>query len=320
MEGQSANIGATAATAGLAFGNPALMIGGSLLGMFGGGSEKNPTAVLQDSINSILNRALENAIGTSTQYTNQAIGQQNASLSNATNVMSGYNQQAQKSAQGAMEAGFQRSQQLRQPYSRLGMNAADAYAKTLGLATPQGGSYQNQQNQQLVQQLSPLLKGLGGNYTLGDAPTAYQNVDPNSINIDQNAVNQMALQEFTKRNTGSGNSAEWDKALMNAAGQFVNNGDASVFSPAMTMYGHKAGSDQVNRANQEYSTSLTNLLAQYAPVYQQQQAAAQNAAGQAQYNQANQQYQQRSTAMSQLQSLLQGQNINQLAPLLRGKI
>lgn len=77
--------------------------------------------------NQQLQNALNQGLGYSQNYTQQAI-----------NANQAYNNLAQQQ----LNTGFQQSQALNAPQQLAGYNALDAYQNSLGLSTPQGGSFQ----------------------------------------------------------------------------------------------------------------------------------------------------------------------------------
>ncbi len=77
--------------------------------------------------NAHLQQALNQALPYSEKYTQQAV-----------NAVQDYNKQSQDQ----MKQGFAQAQALNAPQHLATYNALDAYQGTLGLATPQGGSFQ----------------------------------------------------------------------------------------------------------------------------------------------------------------------------------
>lgn len=164
---------------------------GSLLG--GGGSSNQNQ--LMEQFNKILNKALDNAIGTSTQYTNQAVNQQNKSLGIATSELQKARDEAIKSLFGTTNQAFNLGQGLLSPYRNAGYAGNDAYLQSLGLSTPQGGS-QNQANQNALQQQIQLLnQQYGGqapqSITLGAAP---------DLNQIKSSLSSQSLHEYLTKN------------------------------------------------------------------------------------------------------------------------
>lgn len=266
----------------------------SLLAPKGG----NQTTDLTESINTILNKALQQSIGTSTGYTNQAISQQQASLQAALAALTGANTTANQQATQTMQQGLQQSQQLRQPYSNAGLNATDAYAKTLGLATPKGGSVANAQAQQQAEQLMPLLQSLkkadGSGYGLGAAPTA-----PGAVTLDQflPQISQNQINDYWNAN-----------AQKTGGGNFVYTGVGNEFA--------RKGRGTTLAGNQNVRSAIQNQLATQAMQQAQQQQTQQ-------YQQAQGQYQTQQGNYNQLQSLLGGmapEQMQMLASQLKGKI
>lgn len=99
---------------------------------------KTPKFVEQ--MNSMLDKALNEAINNSTGYTNQSIDQQNRSwLSAQQELQRSMNAATQVSTQQANQ-GLRHSQILQAPYRNVGYGAADALAQSLGIPVPEGGS------------------------------------------------------------------------------------------------------------------------------------------------------------------------------------
>lgn len=321
MSNAAAGLGTAAAGLGAVTGSGALMGLGALGAMFGsdGGSGQS----VQDSINAILNKALKNAINSSTSYTNSAVQTQNAFLNQAINSLTGYNQQAVNAATSNINNSLAQSQMLRQPYSTAGLNAQDAWSRSLGLATPQGGSAAMIQNQQTAQQLAPLLKSLNGNYTIGDAPTlgkmlTASDVDINSQQSKQDIINN-TLSLWDQANAGfKGSSAASRQLALDQAKQYLMTGNKNV------MYGSNATDPgylaQMSRLRDNTASQLTKLYSQAQNSYVQNTINKANTATQNTYNTALNSYNQQSGQINQLNSLLQGQDLNGLATFLRGKI
>lgn len=85
----------------------------------------------------------------SSAWANQANQQLQAALNQGLGYSQAYTQQALNSnqaynnvAQNQMNTGFQQSQALNAPQQLATYNALDAYQNSLGLPTPTGGSYQ----------------------------------------------------------------------------------------------------------------------------------------------------------------------------------
>ena len=81
--------------------------------------------------NAHLQQALNQALPYGEKYTQKAV-----------NAVQDYSNQAQQNIQ----QGYQQAQALNAPQHLATYNALDAYQGTLGLATPQGGSFQLAQN------------------------------------------------------------------------------------------------------------------------------------------------------------------------------
>ncbi len=77
--------------------------------------------------NAHLQQSLNQALPYSEKYTQQAV-----------NAVQDYN----KTAQNQIQQGYQQAQALNAPQHLATYNALDAYQNSLGLATPQGGSFQ----------------------------------------------------------------------------------------------------------------------------------------------------------------------------------
>jgi hypothetical protein len=106
-------------------------------------------------MNSLLDTALSNALGTSTNATNSAIGEENSSLGQTTNILNSANTAANSALASGVNTGTAENQALNAPYLGAGYQALDAYMGNLGLATPVGGSGALESNLYNAAQLSP---------------------------------------------------------------------------------------------------------------------------------------------------------------------
>ena len=102
--------------------------------------------------NSHLQKALNQALPYGEKYTQQAI-----------NVVQDYSNKAQSD----INKGYQTAQALNAPQHLATYNALDAYQGTLGLATPQGGSFQLAQAMNNNVQGNPPLNPQQGNMVAG---------------------------------------------------------------------------------------------------------------------------------------------------------
>ncbi len=117
------------------------------------------------------NTHLQNALTQGLKY-NEKYNQQ------AVDVLQNYDQQAQNQ----MKQGFNQAQALNAPQHLATYNALDAYQGTLGLPTPQGGSFQLAQamnNQAMGQPLaSPQQQQMVSGYNSGLLSPAPQQQQP----------------------------------------------------------------------------------------------------------------------------------------------
>lgn len=126
-----------AETVGSVAGNAVGSIGGK-----GGGQpdlQKQITSMVNYQ-NLILNNARQNAINSSTGYTNQAVGAQNTGMTNASNSLLQYLNQATNQAQQQSLLGNLNSLGLSQAYLNTGGKATDALMTSLGQSVPVVGT------------------------------------------------------------------------------------------------------------------------------------------------------------------------------------
>lgn len=282
----------------------------------------NSTSQLTDSINAILNKALTQSLTVTGQYTGQAVNQQNTSLQAAINALTGYNTSGQQQATSTMQNALAQSQQLRQPYSNMGLNAADTYAKTLGLATPKGGSVANMQAQNQAQQLLPLLQSLQGNYnpTAPTAPGAFQ-----APTVGMDAVTPDMVQQYIKANQGYTGKLGQSPTIYNGVGA----GDAINSIGGMQASG-RGGHNDIGKVMASQSQivnksmpAIQQLLLQQAQQQATQQAQSQYNTQQSQYQTALGNYTTQTGTIGQLNSVLQGLDpatMQLLASQLKGKL
>lgn len=163
----------------MAIAGAASSVAGSELGnaMGGGDSTQSPysTPDFVGQMNNLLATAMNNAIGTSTNYTNQATAQQNQSLNASTNALNSSLTNATNSATSSLQNGLNQSMALNSPLAIAGYGALDAYQDSLGLSRPKEGSgtlanqlYSSAQAAPILQQMQQLGQG----QQLGSAPTA----------------------------------------------------------------------------------------------------------------------------------------------------
>lgn len=214
------------------------------------------------TMNNMLQGALNNAIGTSTNYTNQAIGQQNQSLNTATNALNTGLSGATQSALQQAQNGFNTSQALQAPYAGAGYGALDAYQDSLGLSRPQMGSQALSSALTNTANVQNQLQNLFSQYGTtpptapGAAPTG-----PQDLSYYSQQVTPQQVQQYLAQNT----KQNW------------NNGVASLQYTGANApnFAGKSGAMGWNPAQQsELNSVAQNYLAQQA------------------YNQAQQQYQQ----------------------------
>lgn len=280
---------------------------GSKLGSsLGGGSKTNPA----DTINNLLGKALNRAVTTNNQYSQAAIGQQNTSLQAAIAALTQGTQKASDVATSTMNSGLNAYKTAQQPYATAGYDALDAYKQSLGLSTPQGGSAQAVQNQEMATNLAPqlqsLLGSLKGNYSAGTAPdqaAITAGITPEQLQ-QYISGNISAKQSFRKDNGRSiGNTWSYSGAGANPNTRMDYQGSDSF-------NGNQAGA-----GNAAVKNNLIQSLMQNQGV--------KDAYGQSLYNTQNQAYQQQSGTINQVNQMLAGmtpQQMQALAPLLKGKI
>lgn len=284
---------------------------GVLAGMFGGGDEGSG----YPDVSAILNAALDRAMGQNQHWTGKGINQLRESLGVATNAFNTSKTDAIKAAQDAAQQGFNLSQQLRAPYGRAGYNALDKWQQSLGLATPTGGSYNLVQNQQLADKLSPLLAELKGNYAAGTAPTLAETVTADTVNIDKAGLLQNLLSNVPGKIVGSGQGADINQLnQVKALVKHYSEGNRDIFNNPVNY------NTLANPSNKNYKNILLNAMDTQANAYKQHVASQQNAANKAAYDSALNAYNTRSNNINQLNQMLQGVDINTLAPLLRGRL
>ena len=217
--------------------------------------------------NKILNTALQQAIGTSTQYTGQAIDQQNKSLGQSTAITNAANAAANKQVMQTTNQGFNLGQGLLSPQRNAGYNALDAYMQSMGLATPQGGSLA-QANQNAYTQSKGLLEQQYDKSrfnsvnptapTMGDKGTADQYI---SNTTDAQIHDWLNKQYATASSTGRGG--------VNFGGTGgtikVGNKTVSLRGPDVQSLKDSGAYDQVKQllGNQAYSANASALEGQY---------------------------------------------------------
>lgn len=274
--------GIGAATSFTGIGGPIAALG-AMAGIFGGGEGGggfDPQA--------ILNAALDRAMGQNTAYTNKAITQISGGLADTNAAYKEYLQRAITAAQTNAQTGLARSAQLRAPTINTGYNALDAWQKSLGLATPQGGTANLARNYELTNQLAPMLSGLNGKYSveaLGAAPqlsSFASQITPDQLN---KYVQENTRYETQKNNKGQ----EFKHTIYTGAG--ATGGTRGV---------------NWNAANVLNNPGVVNQI--------------RNQLAQSNFDQASSTYNTNVGNIGKLNQLLQGVDINALAPLLRGKI
>jgi outer membrane protein OmpA-like peptidoglycan-associated protein len=306
------------------------LAGAGLAKVLGPKGNANSTDDLTSSINNILNKALQKSINTSTAYTNAATDQQRQSLQAAIAAITGGKTAGNTMATNAVAGGFNRAQQLRQPYTQMGLNASDALARSLGLATPKGGSVMNQQMQQQANELAPLLQQLKqadgriGGFTDPTTPTSP------ALKTAQDFLGSISREQAMKAMSGDPDlkrylNDKWARANVDnetlmknqvaaglpAGGLQIKNGNVAAYKTAM-------GNSVQDVRNRGIAQSQMNLAAQ--------QAAAANAPLQAQYQTAMDNYNKQKGLYGQqqnVQSILGGlspQQMQILATQLKGKI
>lgn len=254
---------------------------GSMMGGGGGGGDNK----LMDQYNFLLNGALQNAINTSTNYTNQAKDQLNSGLGNATNAFNTGLTNASNQLIPYTNAAFGMGQALLSPYRNAGYAANNALLQSLGLPTQD----LNAANQQyLGQQASLFRQQLTGNSNVDiTAPTGPAPTLDNYLN----QVTPQQIQDYIKQNT---------KATQLQNGNVVSNGGFSgqAYSGAgynngtpYTAYNDNGGLNQILN-----DPTVTNQAKQYLA----QQA----------FNTANQQYQTQQNNYNQYQNFLQQSGYN----------
>lgn len=251
----------------------------------GGASPAQYVNNLTSTMNGILGNSLNQAIGTSTGYTNQAVDTQNASLAAANTMLTN----AQQKAAGISSTGFNQAQALSSPYARAGANALDTLSGTLGLASPTMGSY-NMAQAQAGLATSPIAAQLEALRSTGSAAGAgniFSTPTNTAVapNLQQSiaGVNPNAVSQYVNANTSGVGTSGW-------AGPQVQG---------------------ITRGNQVIDPITGQAIGGYNPTNVNQ--ATQSLLGQQAYNTANNQYQQQqglfnnyNTAYSNLGSTLQG--------------
>lgn len=294
----------------------AAKLGASLAG--GGGSSQAPyyTPSFVNQMNTMLNSSLNQAINSSTAYTNQGVSQLNTSNQAATDALKQYLASGTQAAQGAAQQGLFDYKTAQSPYANAGYAANDKLMQSLGLATPKGGSANSVQMQQMGAQLAPLLQSLKGQYTAGDAPTAPTlgaTAAPELWNttFDMNA-SQKQIQDALIANGRSRDNA--NRYASNLHGTLASNPDQLVNS--LKKMGLTDSSLYTAGVNTLHNRSVQDQYAQ-----QQQQAKQTYNGAMDQYNTQKGIFDTRSGTIGQVNSQLQGltpQQRQQLAIQMRG--
>jgi hypothetical protein len=322
-------------------GSGLLMGGGALLGMLGSGDEDSGPSQFE-IVQNLLNSALKDALAMNNEYSGKAISQQQQSLNDAINTLTGYNTQSQKLASSTMNNATKQYQALQSPYAQAGYDATDAYRQSLGMNNIVGGSanYANNSMQalELANQLNPLLSQMKGNYN----PTAPE---------EYKALTAADVSEAKRKELQHQAAVKWAEVHMNAprlgagakdlgirqAEQYLN-GDKNAMnyeylygpkdfinSPGLKKGGktytpEMQAQDRQN-ANISRAGTMDTLLNQNINDY----LSSTNQAGQAQYQTQLGQYNQQKGLLDQSNSILQQASSNPqlmslLASQLRGKI
>lgn len=280
----------------------ALMGAGSLASSIMGGGGGTSMADMQkeasqmyftpdfiNTMNTMLQKAQDNAIAQSTTYTNEGVQQQQQSLQNANNALSSYLAQGIQQSQQASQQGFNLSQALQAPYAQAGYNALDAYQDSLGLSRPQMGSAALSANLTQAANQSQAIQALQQQYgttppVLGSAPVAPD------INADLNNVTAQQIQDAISQDI-----------IKNNPNQAVNT--YTYKGPGGTVQlggntGPEMSQTYLNSNPAIYNAQKQSLADQ---VYQQQLT---------QYNQQQQAYQAQQQLVNNYNSTLQGINFN----------
>jgi hypothetical protein len=217
-------------------GSAAAMAAGSALA--GGGSDKNP---LLDQYNSILNQALQKAVGSSTNYTNQAVGTQKQYLGTATDALNKAKQEANQGLYNTTNTAFNMGQGLLTPYRNAGYAANDAYMASMGLATPQGGGQAQADYAAYQQRLGLLNQQYGVNGQVPGQPGAAPTLDQYLSKVSQDQINkaiQSNLQTVNQNDAGryalyNGPAADAVSSLFNRQGHNYYNPNAVLSNKAV---------------------------------------------------------------------------------------
>lgn len=196
---------AGAATAGSVAGGAAANATEKLLGGgSGSGGIQFGTPGFVTQINNLLTKGMNSAIQNSTNYTNQATGQENQSLQAAIQALTQYLSSGTGAAQNYGNLGFNQSQALQAPQAQAGYQALDAYMDSLGLSRPQMRSgnlaqalFNNTNQQNQIQQLMSQY----GNQIPQAATTAP--TQPQAINYTDliPQITQAQINKYFKDNT-----------------------------------------------------------------------------------------------------------------------
>lgn len=175
-----------------------------LTGAAGGGSGGGNKGMdqLLGQYNSILNKAMQNAINESTGYTNSAVAQQQQGLKQSQKYLTDYMDRVRQDLTGYSQGGFNMGQGLNAPYRDAGYNALDAFNQSLGLNTPRGGSRLLAEAQSKIAQRNLLANTMFGQ---GGAPTSMPS--GNRLTLPQ------GLEQSLQTGQWKGNASEWNNKL-----------------------------------------------------------------------------------------------------------
>lgn len=148
-------------------------VSGGLLGQLAGklaggdGGSQQPlyyTPEFVTQMNDMLTQSMNNALDSSTKYTNRGIETFENNYNKTETFLKDYLKNAISQSSMFGNQGLNNYQTAQRPFGTAGYDALDAYKQSLGLSTPREGSANQVQASGVAQSLLPALQALKGNY------------------------------------------------------------------------------------------------------------------------------------------------------------
>lgn len=201
-----------------------------------GGKESNINDMFQTpdfvkNINNILQQARDQAINSSTGYTNQAIQKQSQALNAGNAALQTGLTGATNAATSNVNQGLQTYQNLQRPYASQGYAAMDALSDSLGLSRVGAGSEALVNSLQAAQQYQNLNNLFGGQAPTnpGAAPVYNGPAKPTGVDQYLGSITPQQISRYIEQNSKSGQSLGLNATNMkDAYGKTGNKGDAQT--------------------------------------------------------------------------------------------